>query len=149
MNGGCRLVVGYDGSHTAYAALAYAAARAGAGADESEEGPQLFLVYGYGPPADWLGTPNLREILESRRDHGRSVLDAVQLQSGSAHEVELVADTPARAIADAARRHGADEIVIGSRGFGRLRGALGSVSQELLHLADRPVVIVPRDDRLL
>ena len=38
----------------------------------------------------------------------------------------------------------ADEIVVGSRGLGRFRGAFGSVSHALLHEADRPVVIVPQ-----
>jgi nucleotide-binding universal stress UspA family protein len=31
---------------------------------------------------------------------------------------------------------GADEIVIGTRGFGRVRALLGSVAHELIHLAD-------------
>jgi nucleotide-binding universal stress UspA family protein len=39
----------------------------------------------------------------------------------------------------------ADEIVVGSRGFGRLRGVLGSVSHAVLHEADRPVVVIPAD----
>lgn len=59
---------------------------------------------------------------------------------------ELIADTLARAIVAAARSHEAGEIVVGSRGFGRLYGALGSVSKELLHVSDRPVVIVPAAD---
>ena len=39
----------------------------------------------------------------------------------------------------------ADEIVVGSRGLGRIRGALGSVSQELLREAARPVLVVGPD----
>jgi nucleotide-binding universal stress UspA family protein len=39
----------------------------------------------------------------------------------------------------------ADEIVVGSRGLGRIRGALGSVSQELLREAARPVLVIGRD----
>jgi len=38
----------------------------------------------------------------------------------------------------------ADEIAIGSRGFGPVRAVLGSVSHELLHLADRPVTVIPQ-----
>jgi nucleotide-binding universal stress UspA family protein len=37
----------------------------------------------------------------------------------------------------------ADEIVVGARGLGRVRALLGSVSHELLHIADRPVVVIP------
>jgi nucleotide-binding universal stress UspA family protein len=33
--------------------------------------------------------------------------------------------------------------VIGSRGLGRVRSALGSVSQEVLHRARVPVVVIP------
>jgi nucleotide-binding universal stress UspA family protein len=128
-----RYVVGYDGSDAARAALGYADGRAFV--DD-----EVLVVYGYGPPADWVGTPNLRGILESRRDLGHAVL-AELTRDGRA--VELVAEPPADAIAGAARRHDASEIVVGARGYGRLRGPLGSVSRELLHLADRPVVIVP------
>jgi len=46
-------------------------------------------------------------------------------------------------IEQAARFHQADEIVVGARGLGRLRALLGSVSHELLHIADRPVVVIP------
>jgi len=31
--------------------------------------------------------------------------------------------------------------VVGSRGLGRVRALLGSVSHDLLHIADRPVVV--------
>ena len=130
-----RIVVGYDGSVGARAALDYAAA----GASDEE----VVIVYGYGPPADWLGTPNLSGILENRRDLGRRVLDELLPASAHGYATELIGDSPARALVGAARRYDAEQIVVGARGFGRLHGALGSVSHELLHTTDRPVVIVP------
>lgn len=59
-------------------------------------------------------------------------------------EVEhAVTDTP-DAIAVAASKAGAAYIVVGTRGHGRLAGAmLGSVTQRLLHVATCPVVAVP------
>ena len=36
-----------------------------------------------------------------------------------------------------------DEIIIGTRGFGRARALLGSVAHELIHLADCPVTVIP------
>jgi len=45
----------------------------------------------------------------------------------------------------AAAAREAEEIIVGSRGLGRLRGALGSVSQELVREAARPVLVVGRD----
>ena len=52
---------------------------------------------------------------------------------------------PARAIVAAADARDADEIVIGSRGFGPVRGVLGSVSHAVLHETDRVVVVIPAD----
>jgi nucleotide-binding universal stress UspA family protein len=50
---------------------------------------------------------------------------------------------PAREIINAARDRGADLIVVGSRGHGRLVGLLlGSVAQKVVSLAHCPVVVV-------
>jgi nucleotide-binding universal stress UspA family protein len=57
---------------------------------------------------------------------------------------------PDRQIIEAAVEGGADLIVIGSRGRGRLRGALlGSVSQAVLHHSPVPVLVahVPKGER--
>jgi nucleotide-binding universal stress UspA family protein len=51
---------------------------------------------------------------------------------------------PARRLAQLAERIGADLIVVGSRGHAPLRGVvLGSVTQQLLHESNRPVLAVP------
>jgi nucleotide-binding universal stress UspA family protein len=62
---------------------------------------------------------------------------------GTDYETELLDSPPAEAITRVAEARGADEIVIGSRGLGRVRSALGSVSQEVLHRARVPVVVIP------
>jgi nucleotide-binding universal stress UspA family protein len=49
----------------------------------------------------------------------------------------------AREIIDDAREHQADVIVMGSRGRGDLAGlVLGSTAHKVIHLADRPVLVV-------
>jgi nucleotide-binding universal stress UspA family protein len=49
----------------------------------------------------------------------------------------------AREIIEDAREHGADVIVMGSRGRGDLAGlVLGSTAHKVIHLADRPVLVV-------
>jgi nucleotide-binding universal stress UspA family protein len=49
----------------------------------------------------------------------------------------------AREIVDDAIQHGVDVIVMGSRGRGDLAGlVLGSTAHKVIHLADRPVLIV-------
>ena len=134
------IVVGYDGSDTARAALLFAARQAGPTG-------RVFIVHSYELPPDLLGSPNYDRILSERRDRGEAVLREVPLQSdalaGPQYETELIGGPPAEAIANVARVRGADEIVVGARGLGRVRALLGSVSHELLHVADRPVVVIP------
>ena len=141
-NGRPRIVVGYDGSEAARQAVAYAATRAGARG-------KIWVVHCYGPPPDWLGAPNYERLLEDHQARGKAILDALVLEGGDElvdtdYELELVDGKPAEAVTKVAQVRDADEIVIGSRGFGRLRSALGSVSLETLHLADRPVVVIPQ-----
>jgi nucleotide-binding universal stress UspA family protein len=54
----------------------------------------------------------------------------------------LLTGHPARRIVERAREGGHDLIVMGSRGLGRISGALlGSVSQEVVHLSPVPVLL--------
>jgi nucleotide-binding universal stress UspA family protein len=134
-------VVGYDGSETSRAAVSWAARRAG-------KTGIVHVVHCFSPPADWYDPIVTGQVPGEGGARGKAVLDALLLEGGDAlldvdYELELVAGRPAHAIAEAAREHDADEIVIGSRGFGTLRAALGSVSHELLHAADRPVMVIP------
>lgn len=51
-------------------------------------------------------------------------------------------EDPAEIIIDFYKRHNCDLIVMGSRGLGKFRGAFGSVSTQVLHEAQIPVLIV-------
>jgi nucleotide-binding universal stress UspA family protein len=130
-------VVGYDGSPGARAALDYALRRV--------HGP-VTVVYAYDAPSSFLGAPYFGEALTDSQLRGRELLDELQSGNGLAPDVErdLLEGPPAEAIARAATVRDVDEIVVGSRGLGRFRGAFGSVSHALLHEADRPVVVVPQ-----
>jgi nucleotide-binding universal stress UspA family protein len=136
-----RIVVGYDGSPAARAALALAADRAG------DDG-HIYVVHAYSLPADWLGTPGYRSLLDNELERAKSQLERLEEESGvDLHgvdwETELISDRPARAIAGVAAAREADEIIVGTRGSGRARALLGSVSHELIHLAERPVTVIP------
>lgn len=62
-------------------------------------------------------------------------------------ESEVAGGDPAHTIVDIAERHGCDLIVMGARGTSALRSALlGSVSNEVLHAARVPVMIVKADE---
>jgi nucleotide-binding universal stress UspA family protein len=133
------IVVGYDGSSEAQAALAAAAARAG-------EGGTVVAVYATEPASNWLDTPHYARALEIRRERAESVFDrlsTVELADVTV-EAELVDGPVPDALAEVATLRDADEIAVGSRRLGWFRGALGSVSRRVLRTADRPVVVVPR-----
>ena len=133
-----RIVVGYDGSAVARAAVAYAAERVGPGG-------RLIVAYVYGAPPEWEGTPYYQSSLDRNQAHAREMLTAIpeDLLRGVEIEPELVQGRPAEALLQIAESRDADEIVVGSRGFGPVRATLGSVSHGLLHEANRPVVVVP------
>jgi nucleotide-binding universal stress UspA family protein len=81
-----------------------------------------------------------REGLGAARRLGRELE-----QAGVPHKVELVrgfVGQVAKIIVEAARDHGAGVIVLGSRGRGDLTALLlGSVAHQVIHLADRPVLV--------
>jgi nucleotide-binding universal stress UspA family protein len=134
------IVVGYDGSEAAREAVAYAADRAGTHG-------KLIIVHATGSEPGWI-TPAYQSMVDEQESHGRATLDALLLEAGNAlldrdFDLELADGPAAQAIARIAADRHADEIVIGSRGFGKVRATLGSVSHALLHEADRPVVVIP------
>jgi nucleotide-binding universal stress UspA family protein len=137
---GLRVVVGYDGSDEARAALADAAHRAGPLG-------RLYVVVAFHAPPDRLGEPQTQRQL----DESRSAVEALvkELAQGAVPrllethwEPEVLAGDPAACILRVAEVRDADEIEIGSRGRGRARAALGSVSADVLHRADRPVRVI-------
>ena len=131
------LVVGYDGSEAARSALEYAAARVNGG--------KLFVVTAVVPPPEWMGAPGWQQIVDEEHKRGGTLLaEAVeQLPENVDCTTELLESPAAEAIVSVADTRHADEIVVGSRGLGRVRAVLGSVSHDVLHLAECPVVVVP------
>ncbi len=136
------IVVGYDGSAASHAALARAAR-------DAADGATVVVVTAFEPPAEWLGHPYDQRALDEHRGKAEAALREAAAHpalEGVTVETEMIAGKPAEVIANVARTRDAEEIVIGSRGLGPLRGALGSVAYRVLHTADRPVVVVPDID---
>lgn len=134
-----QIVVGYDGSDCSRAALDEALRTAKA------LGDGVVAVFGYSPPGLWGG--EIVEHADAIEERGRKVLDEAKHQAeaaGAEVETELVAKRASEAIVDMAEEHDARMIVVGSYGDPPLKGMiLGSTPNKLLHLADRPVLVVP------
>ena len=74
-----------------------------------------------------------------------SAVDSLTRAGVRAHAVvrDTIFGHAAREIIEDAREHEADVIVMGSRGRGDLAGlVLGSTAHKVIHLADRPVLVV-------
>jgi len=133
------IVVAYDSSPAARAALSLAVDRA--------RGGKLFIVHAYGAPKDFWGAQHYQEVLDRALQRGEDLLDAVATIEPRLTEIEfeteLIPGDPAEVVAKVAEVRGADEIILGTRGFGPLRAIMGSVAHGLLHLAPCPVTVIP------
>jgi nucleotide-binding universal stress UspA family protein len=131
------LVVGYDGSDHAKAALRTAVdlgKRLGVG-----------VVVAFGFEANPVGGEAL-DYWAALREHGQGLLaDAIEETKATGVDVEtvVVEEAPAKALSELARERQAEMIVVGSAGERPLVGLiLGSVPQKLMHLAHVPVLVV-------
>ena len=134
------VVVGFDDSPASHIALSRAIQR-------GHPHGTLYLVHAWQVPESWRGRGQYqpfmdRALSEAEAVVGRAV-DAHPGLHGIAWETELIGGPPARAIADVAAVRVADEIILGTRGFGRMRALLGSVAYEVVHLAACPVTVIP------
>ncbi|MDQ4037019.1 MAG: universal stress protein [Actinomycetota bacterium] len=133
------IVLGYDESPGARQALTTAIDVA------KRFDVDLVLVYGVAPPG--REGEEFRTHMEALTEIGRTAIEHAQGEASAAgvHTlVELIEAKPAQALVDAADKHDAQVIVVGTLGESPLRGAmLGSTPQKLLQLSTRPVLCVP------
>ena len=137
-----QIVVGYDGSACGEAALEAALALAPALGDE------VTVVFGYAPPGIWGG--EIADHEEAIEELGEKVLGKAREQAaarGVEIGEELIPKRAVQALIDAADARDARMIVVGSFGESALKGIiLGSTTNKLLHLTDRPVLVVPAEE---
>ncbi len=139
-----KILLAVDGSEHALRAARHVAAMGG----YLTRPPTVLLLNVQPPVASGL----VRRFLSQQaldgyyRDEARTALEpveAVLAASGLRAESHVVVGDIAATIAEFATSHGCDQIVMGTRGLGGVKGALlGSVASEVLHLADRPVLLV-------
>jgi nucleotide-binding universal stress UspA family protein len=136
------LVVGYDGSDPARKALAAARRIAAPGAE-------VKVVYAHRVPPeltyyeffqDVLGEleRGAQELVDSAREAFADADLSVSCEAHRGHAGEVLVDV--------ARKADADLIVMGSRGHGRVRSAVGSAVLDVVQNAPCPVVVVPAGD---
>jgi nucleotide-binding universal stress UspA family protein len=131
------ILVGYDGTEGAKAALAEALRLAGA------LGVEIVVAFAY-----WAGALGGEgaDLVDTLRDRGQAVT-AEALETARAAGVEgraeLVNDRPAEALAQAAEEFGAQMIAVGSYGERPLRALIvGSTAPRLMHITAVPVLVV-------
>jgi nucleotide-binding universal stress UspA family protein len=134
-----QIVVGYDGSACGDAALDSALTLAG------ELGDSVTVVFGYAPPGLWGG--EIAEHEEAIEELGEKVMASAKARAaerGTEIEAQLVAKRAAEALIEVAEQRDARMIVVGSFGDPPLKGViLGSTPNKLLHMTERPVLVVP------
>jgi len=133
------VVVGYDGSDGAKAAIRVAIEVARA------YGDKLIVAFAYdlhpvgGEIHDYHSA--LKELARKRLEEARELADPA---SGVEIESAILERHPAQGLVELADLRDARVIVVGTHGESPLRGAIvGSTPHKLLQIADRPVLVVP------
>jgi nucleotide-binding universal stress UspA family protein len=131
------IVVGYDGTSGAHAALLEAATLA------RDLDVPLVLVFSYAAPRAGGEAADLDAAID---EHARSVLEHGRSRVehlGVTVELRHRQQDPAEGLIAVGKEIDARMIVIGSTGERPLKGVLiGSTPYRLVHLADRPVLVV-------
>jgi nucleotide-binding universal stress UspA family protein len=138
-----KILLPFDGSAVALDAVRFAIRMAGEGLNTSvvlanvQEPASLYeLMVAHDPQV----------IKQVSADAGAHILQAAQAlldAAGLPYETEVASGDPAHTLVDILENYGCDLVVMGASGTSALRSAfLGSVSNEVLHAAGVPVMIV-------
>jgi nucleotide-binding universal stress UspA family protein len=135
------VLLAFDGSEHSKRAAKIAADLA-----RTAKSSELRIVVAFDPVPGFLGEPNLSSVIATRTMEAEQMLAAAKAEVGSipgSVAGEILEGPVAEAILNIAQSRKIDLIVMGSRGLGRLEGALlGSNSQKVVSLAPCPVLIV-------
>ncbi|WP_433221551.1 universal stress protein [Dactylosporangium sp. CS-047395] len=132
------VVVGFDGSATAWTALDYAATEA------ILRGYDVRLVHALLSPAEYGETAVIKPVEDVPTEARRLIEFAREYlyrQHGALRVQAHIADRPAGALL-VSEAHAADLVVVGRRGRGLLPVRLGSVSSHVAEHASCPVTVV-------
>lgn len=136
-----RILIGIDGSKGALKALDYVVAR-------KRRGEKIEVVLLYAQPIIKAHGPVMTQAMvnDYQAQEAEKVLSTAGLKTRAKFlEADTYVETgdPGECIIAFAKKSKCTEIVMGSRGLGRLSGLLlGSVVAKVVQLADMPVVVV-------
>jgi len=132
------IVVGYDGTQCADAALGVAIDLA------RDLGTKLVLTFAYDPPRIGGEVRDLDEALEHRGEEVMAAASAKAKEAGVETETVIHKEKASVALASLAQERKARFIVLGGYGERPATGAiLGSTPHKLLHISEIPVIVVP------
>lgn len=136
-----RILLAVDGSEHGVRA-----ARTAGDLSRAMNSQRIRIVVAYEPIPPYLGEPNLQQAIDTRLIQAKTILEAAVKAVGETPaeiHTELIEGSPAEAIISVAVTRSSDVIVMGSRGLGRIAGAvLGSTSQKVVTHAPCPVLII-------
>jgi len=132
------IIVGYDGSECAKAAL-----RTALEVGEAY-GEKVTIAFGY--EVNPLGS-EVKDYADALRELAHQRLaeaDEIAAECDGTVDAVAIESAPAKALVELADERDARLIVVGTHGESPIRGALlGSTPHKLLHISDRPVLVVP------
>jgi len=132
------IVLGYDGSPCANAALTAAVDSAKA------YGDGIVVAFGAGVYAIGEDSDHQKLVRKMGDDWAEEAISAIRRQGVDDAQAVVVDARPAEALLQVAKERDARMIVVGTHGEHPLTGAvLGSVPHKLLHLSKVPVLVVP------
>jgi nucleotide-binding universal stress UspA family protein len=111
----------------------------------SELDADALVVFVRHAPSELIGAPYYQDVVTEEARRARAVITDAKLRAVRYDvdvEYEVVEGDPVDGILELARSRDVDLIVVGSRGLGAVKSVvLGSVSNAVLHQADRPVLV--------
>ena len=146
------IVVGYDGSKEAKAALHVAI-----GLAQDAPGSKIVIACGHDRQPGWLGYEPLWEAaihmqkawdeMEGRIAEDLEEAAKMVREAGVEAATACSRGNPASIVVTVARETDAEMIVVGTKGAGgtETTTVVGSTTQELLHTSHVPVLVVPSD----
>lgn len=138
-----KILLPFDGSVEALDAVRFAIRMAGEGLNTSvvlanvQEPASLYeLMVAHDPQV-------IKQVSAAAGAHILQAAQALLDTAGLPYECEVASGDPAHTLVDILENYGCDLVVMGASGTSTLRSAfLGSVSNEVLHAAGVPVMIV-------